>query len=161
MHHNPRRHYRRHYRRNPRGMRGIMSGTVIPATVGATGAVLLNLAMGYLPATFQTSIAGNALLKPLVGIGGAILLGMGASKIAGRQAGERVALGAVTVVLYGLINNTLKTALPNLPLSGMPRVGWVNPGMPVGMYAGTAPSRTVQPMQHTPQVGMYVGVPGY
>lgn len=144
---NPRRRHHRRMHRNPRTMKGIMSNTIIPASVGAGGALALNLALGYLPIP---AALNTAVVKPLIGLAGALAIGWIGSKVAGKQAGEQMAVGAAAVVLYQAANTALKTIAPTLPLSG-PRIGWVNPGLPVGEYVGVNRPRTVQPM------GEYVG----
>lgn len=137
MRRNPKRvHHRRRMRRNPRGLGNInafMKHTLIPSSVGAVGALGLDVILGYvpLPAALQTGV-----FKPIVRLVGAGLLGLVASKVANRETGERVAAGAVTVVLYDLFKGVVSQAAPNLPLSGIsgyPNLEFYSAGTPAGM----------------------------
>jgi hypothetical protein len=125
-----RRSHRRHYRRNPRGLtvKGFINNTLMPGSVGAFGALGLDIALGFipLPATLQTGM-----FRPVVRLAGAAALGMIAGKVVDARVGEQVAAGATIVVLYDLFKGFAKTALPNLPLSGME---YYSAGMPVGEY---------------------------
>lgn len=111
---------RRH--RNPRfglpSVRGVVRGTLMPAAIGATGALALDVAMGYanpyLPSFLQNKWA---LLG--VKIAGALGIGMVAGKFLGRERGRVAMLGAATVVVYGAAKSALQSAMPSLPgLSG-------------------------------------------
>lgn len=132
---NPRRHVSRRRRhrsfggfrmrrrkRNPRfglpSVNGIVKGTIMPAAIGATGAIALDVAYGYaspyLPAFLQSKWASLA-----VKLAGAIGIGMVAGKVLGRERGRVATLGAATVVAYGALKSSLATALPTVPgLSG-------------------------------------------
>lgn len=99
-------------------MNGILKGTIMPAAVGATGALALDVAYGYaspyLPAFLQNKWATLA-----VKIAGAIGIGMVAGKFLGRERGRVATLGAATVVVYGAAKSALSSAMPTLPgLSG-------------------------------------------
>ncbi len=144
---NPRkRRYRRH---NPRvaGLgafkpRAILN-TLIPAGIGAIGAIGLDVALSYvpLPAQFQ-----SGLWKNVTRIVGAVGLGVVAGMVVGRQKGQQVALGALTVASYTIIRDLVKENFPQLNLSGAEsydysdlRIGYTNPaamvtGNGVGAY---------------------------
>jgi len=158
-------------RRNPRrsrrsssaramSVKGFLNHTLMPATVGAGGGLLLNLALGYLP--LPTALNSN-FVKPIVGLAGAAAIGMIGSKVAGRRAGEQMAAGAAVVVIYGVLKNIINTAAPSLPLSDYNTMGWTNPGLPVGYSMGEYVGRAapaagggvVQPMPQS--MGEYVG----
>jgi len=119
---NPRRRVHRARRRhNPRMLGGFSMGGImnqlIPAAVGGAGAVALDVALGYLPAAtpdFLKTGMGNKALK----IGGAILLGVVAGKVLGRERGKAVAAGALTVVAYGIIKDGVGQVAPTVALSG-------------------------------------------
>lgn len=144
---NPRRRKRRYH--NPRVAalgafkpRAILN-TLIPAGVGALGAIGLDVAMSYipLPAQFQTGMWRN-----LARIVGAVGLGVVAGMVVGRQKGQQVALGALTVASYTIIRDVVKDKFPQLNLSGAEsydysdlRIGYINPaamvtGNGVGAY---------------------------
>lgn len=109
-----RRSRRRH--RNPFSVSGL-KGQLMPAAIGAGGAIALQIAYGYatpyLPAQLQTGY-----LPALVKLAGAIGLGMVAGKFLGREKGKEVTLGGLTVVLVGVITPLIAQAVPSLGLSG-------------------------------------------
>lgn len=165
---NPRRHrarrrihiMRRRRHRNPRfglpNVRGIVKGTLMPAAIGASGALALDVAMGYaqpyLPAMLQSKWAMLA-----VKIAGAVGIGMVAGKVLGRERGRVATLGAATVVVYGAAKSALSQALPTVPgLSGYQDFVDYSmqsraPGM--GFYS---PAPTLQPAMgaYLPNAGM-------
>lgn len=146
---NPRRRRRVHAlrrhrarRRNPRlfSMGGITSA-LIPAAIGGAGAVALDVGLSFvpLPAMLQGKLA-----KTGVKIAGALALGWVGGKVLGTDKGKAVTLGALTVVLYGVIKDAIATVAPGVPLSGVggggvdyadntigaymiPPLGYVNP----------------------------------
>ncbi len=113
-----RRHHRKHHRRsNPFSMRGI-SHTIMPAAVGATGAIALDVAYAYagrfLPAQLQSGF-----MPVLVKAAGAIGLGMLARRVVSREKANAATLGALTVVAYGAIKPLIAQFAPTIPgLSG-------------------------------------------
>lgn len=161
---NPRRRSRR-MRRNPRSLtsvKGFLNGTLIPGSVGALGALGLDVALGFLP---LPAVMQSGIFKPVVRLGGAMVLGMVASKIANRKIGEQVAAGATIVVLYDMFKGFAQTALPALPLSGIagyPNLEYYSAGMPVGEYVSRpmvtqqAANGVVQPVQQGQSMGEYV-----
>lgn len=127
---NPRRrHVSRHrshrrYRRNP-SFGSITSGimpTVKAGAIGAVGGLLNNLLYGYLgPNQFNilpTAVTGSPALIALWQALQAVGLGFAAKKIAPRYATD-LAVGAMTVTLYGFAKTQLAAAMPSLPLSGV------------------------------------------
>lgn len=84
-----------------------------PAGVGAAGAIGLDVALGYatfIPETFRTGWARHG-----IRLGGALLLGMVASKIVGKSTADAVRAGALTVVLYGVLKEVIQKFAPTLP----------------------------------------------
>lgn len=131
---NSRRHVRRIHARNPHrvsrrrvharsrhhnprfDMKGIINGYLIPAGIGATGALALDVGLSYLPlpTTLQTGLP-NAAVK----VAGALALGYASGKVLGRERGKAVAAGALTVVAYNLLKGLVKQYAPSIPgLSG-------------------------------------------
>jgi len=109
---------RRHHRRsNPFSIKGL-THTFMPAAIGATGAIALDVAyayaMPYLPATLQTGYFATA-----VKLAGAIGLGFGARKLLGREKGNAVTLGALTVVGYGAIKPLIAQFAPSIKMAGL------------------------------------------
>lgn len=152
---NPR-HRRLHRRRNPRrfgggfSIRRFMNDALVPAGIGAVGALGVNVVLGYampsLPTMLQSGY-GQAVAK----IVGAIAVGYVAGMAAGKRFGEQAMVGAVTVTLYDLLKSAAQSAMPTLPLSGY-NMGWISPGIQVGQmgeYVGS----------DRPHIGMgmYVG----
>lgn len=149
---NPRRRYRRaraairRFRRNPRGMGGnfnlshIMRDMLVPAGIGAAGALALDLAWGNLPipASLQTGT-----LAPVARIAGAVLIGIAVGMVAGKRNGAYATVGAMTVTLADLAKNWVASSYPAVSLGG-----YVSPRMG---YYGAARQFTNQ------RVGNYVG----
>lgn len=102
---------------NPRfDVKGIINGYLIPAGIGATGALALDVGLSYLPlpTTLQTGLP-NAAVK----VAGALALGYASGKVLGRERGKAVAAGALTVVAYNLLKGLVKQYAPSIPgLSG-------------------------------------------
>jgi hypothetical protein len=134
---NRRYHARRHYRRlrNPRrhggglgSMRGIVRNAVIPAAMGAGGAVVFDVVYGYLnpylPATFQSGWM-NVIAKGAFAVG----LGMVGMKFLGRERGRVMMLGALTVTAYG----ALRTAVAGMGIPGLSGYSDYTP-YPMGAY---------------------------
>ncbi|MGH7745384.1 MAG: hypothetical protein ACREQ5_11420 [Candidatus Dormibacteria bacterium] len=98
--------------------RSITSETVIPAGIGAVGAIGLDVVYAYATPYLPNALT-TGMIPYLVKLAGALGLGMVAGKIMGRSRGHMVALGATTVVAYGAIKGALSTALPTVKgLSG-------------------------------------------
>jgi hypothetical protein len=148
-----RKRHHRHRRSNPFSVKGL-TNSIMPAAVGAAGAVALDVvyayASPYLPANLQTGMIGS-----LVKLAGAFGLGMGARKFLGREKGNAIMLGALTVTGYGVIKPLIASFAPTIKgLSGyadytsmgayLPRPGMgaylPKPGM--GYYS---PAAVVQP----------------
>lgn len=148
-----RRFHSRRRHRNPRfglpSARGIVKQTLMPAAIGATGALALDVAYGYASPYLPTVLQGKwATLG--VKIVGALGIGMLASKTLGRERGRVATLGAVTVVAYGALKSALSQALPTVPgLSGYmdfvdysmqsraPGVGFYSPAAVIPPTSGT------------------------
>lgn len=166
---------RRRVHRNPRfgvpSVRGIVRQTLMPAAVGAGGALALDVAYGYaspyLPAFFQNKWATLG-----VKIVGALGIGMLAGKFLGRERGRVAMLGAATVVVYGAAKSALSQALPTVKgLSGYSdfvdysvgsRIGAYMPPGGMGFYS---PAATIAPSgvgaYMPPNLNGLEGVDGY
>mgnify|MGYP001566405584 CR=1 FL=1 len=108
---------RRHYRRNQMGgIMGTLQSSVMPVAIGAGGALLTDLAIGYLPLpdTVKTGI-----MRPITKGGVAIGLGIIAGMLTSKATGAKVMAGALTVVVYSELKAFLQTQMPKLPLSGV------------------------------------------
>lgn len=141
---------RRHVRRNPSfNLAGFkpatfVNRTLLPAGIGAGGALALDVALGYaaphLPAFLTTGTVGPLATK----IGGAVAIGMAAQAITkDRALAEQVTAGAIVVTLYGAAKKFLAAQFPTIP--GLNGMGVYVHGMG---YPGAARS--------FPDLGMYV-----
>lgn len=114
---NPRRK-RRSVRRNPiGGLRGFtLQGTVMPTMIGAGGAILTDLAMGFLPIpdTLKTGA-----LRPLVKAGAAVGIGFLVGMLTNKATGHKAMAGGLTVVAYDAAKTFLQQNVPQLPLAGV------------------------------------------
>jgi hypothetical protein len=119
--------HRKHRRHRARGRNpfsvGGLKHAIVPAAIGAGGAIALNIAYGYaapyLPASLQTGF-----MPALVKIAGALGLGMVAKKFLGATDAQYVTAGALTVVLVGVITPYISSAVPSLPgLAGLSALG--------------------------------------
>lgn len=141
---NPRRrrsHHARRRHRNPSlgmgSIKGFVRQNILPAAIGATGAVALDVvyayASPYLPATMQTG--WFATLAKVLGAAG---VGFAASKMLGRERGRAVTLGALTVVGYGVVKQLAQQFAPTIKgLSGYADyVGYNVPNQGIGAYMG-------------------------
>lgn len=126
---NPRKRRYIRARRNPRilggGAGGFLSNSLIPAAVGAAGAIAVDLAIGnltFLPASMKSG-AG----LPITRIGLSLLAGMAVGAIAGEEYGEQAAAGGMIVALYALAKNYMTTKMPNVRMARY---------MPLNRYLG-------------------------
>lgn len=112
---------RRRRKRNPSArmtMNSLVKGAVMPALVSSAGALGLDVLMGYanraLPANLQMGIGATA-----VKFAGAVALGMVGEKIKGRDFGQQIMVGGMTVTLHELMKSTVAANMPEVPLAGM------------------------------------------
>lgn len=97
--HNPK-SKRRRFRRNPRSIEaGFLNNTLMPAAIGAAGAIGTDMLIGYLPIPPQFK---QGLMLPVLKIAGALLVGMAVGAVSNREAGEEAAAGGVIVTLYSM-----------------------------------------------------------
>lgn len=150
------RRVRRHARRFASNRSGSLSlkpgalvkNTLIPAAVGGAGALLVDVAWGFLPvpASIKTGPMG-----PIAKAAGAIALGMVVSKVAGKEMGQRVTSGYLTVLAYNLLKGVVTKAMPQLPMGeyingmGYIQSGTFMPDHSVAAYL-PAPSANAAPM---------------
>lgn len=107
-----RRHRRSSYRRNPlslggMNMSGFLSDTLLPAAIGAAGALGIDMAWGYLPLPAELS---SGTFAPVIRIGAAIGLGYLVGMVAGKRFGQEAMAGAITVTLYDLVKGYMANA---------------------------------------------------
>lgn len=116
------------YRRNPRSIEaGFFNNTLIPAAIGAAGAIGSDWLLSYAPIPPQYKTGGvGVVLK----IASALLVGAAVGAVAGRESGEEAAAGGVIVTLYGMSRGFLAGA-----------------GMPAGAMSRYVPMNRYVPMQ--------------
>lgn len=128
MHHRRRRH--RHH--NPFSVRGL-SGSLMPALIGAGGAIGTDIAMAYaapyLPASLQ-----SGWLNILARAGAAIGVGYIAGMVSNRTVGKEVAAGGLVVVAYSALKQALAPTLGQSikGLSGLADFGDYSPAVSYG-----------------------------
>jgi hypothetical protein len=159
-HHRRRHHHRRHFRSNPifvkrRRFRrnpvedGIM-GALVPAGIGAVGAVGVDVILGNLPLP-ATLRAGWPLA--FARIGAALLLGAAFGAAAGEEFGNTVAAGGIVVTMYQLLKGAVIQTMPNVRMARY---------RPMGRYLGRA-FRSAGAMNRVPRfrlrgLGLHPGV---
>lgn len=109
---------------------GYVKNTIIPAGIGAAGALGLDVLLGVLPIPVALQ---SPTLRPVLRIAGAIGLGYLASMVAGKSIGEQVTAGAITVTLYDVLKGVVQQAVPSIPLSGYDYdLGYMSPALQAG-----------------------------
>lgn len=102
-------------RRNPitGKLGGIVSNTIMPAAIGAGGALTLDLIWGYLPIPAVVKV--GPMRHAAKGVG-AIGLGMLAGMVLKKDTANALALGAMTVVMYNAAREAVASFAPNIAL---------------------------------------------
>lgn len=134
---------RRRRRRNPRVTARSIQSDVMEALQGATGALALDVTLGYLPlpANLKAGIVGTG-VKALLAIGIGVL---GANtKIVRPATAKRFANGALTVVLHDELKKQVAQFMPNIAMGEylgvdyndyeMAGLGYHGAGYNPGMY---------------------------
>lgn len=132
--HNRMRRRHRHRAHNPFSMRGL-TGSVMPALIGAGGAIATDVAMAYLPLPTQLQSGWmNILTRAAVAVGVGYVAGMAVN----RQVGKEVAAGGLIVVAYGALKQALAPTLGASikGLSGLADFGDYTPAV-AGGYGDT------------------------
>lgn len=127
--HNPRTvHHRRRRRSNPRFNVAGLTSQVMPALIGAGGAVAMDVALGYLP---LPAMLQSGLPKQGVRVAAAVAVGWGASKVLGKAKGQAIMQGALTIIAYDLVKQLVHKFAPTVPgLAGdfeEVSLGYMNP----------------------------------
>lgn len=130
---------RRRYRRNPigggfgRGFVRQLTAPLMPAVLGAGGAIANDFAFGFLPlpATFKAGYIGVASKATL-----AVALGMVLARVVGANNAKQMTAGALTVLAYQTIKPVVASVVPGLGYAG---AGQVLMGG-VGEYISELPS---------------------
>jgi hypothetical protein len=105
---------RKRYKRNPMGLgsvKNIVTGQLLPAAYGAGGAVVLNLALSYLPLPDAVKTGWPRHGVRLVG---ALAVGWAARKFVKGSTGNAMAAGALIVVVYDIVKAALAQFAPEI-----------------------------------------------
>lgn len=94
------------------GLGGI-GKSVIPAAVGAGGAITLDLLWSYLPVP---AMVKTGPMRHVAKAAGAIGLGIIAGMLVKKDTANALAAGALTVVMYNAAREAVATFAPNIPL---------------------------------------------
>jgi hypothetical protein len=94
------------------GMTSFFGNTLLPAGVGAIGALALDMAWPYipLPAALQTGP-----FAPMVRIVGAVAIGWGVGLVTGKKFSKQAMAGALTVSIYDIAKGYLQNASAAAP----------------------------------------------
>lgn len=132
------RHSRRRSSRSANGLiGGFLSTTIVPAGIGALGAMAVDLSWSYLPLPDALK-TGPAV--PLVRIGAALAVGAVVGMMAGKRYGAEAAAGGILVTLYDTAKNFMQPTVPATPASvsayvdGMRGIGWYSPARSAGAF---------------------------
>jgi uncharacterized membrane protein YeaQ/YmgE (transglycosylase-associated protein family) len=130
---------RRRYRRNPSGgrftLRGFTTHTLVPSTIGAIGALGVDMALNLLPVPVAMK---TGIMAPVTRIAGAVAIGALVGMVANRRMGEQAAAGAITVVLYDTIKGMIGAKVPGLHglYGDYPTMEYVSPAATVDADLG-------------------------
>jgi hypothetical protein len=157
---------------------GIVSNDLIPAAIGAVGAVGADILWGFISPMFGTTFSGNAYLNALAKSGLVVVAGHFGGKVVGSRKATAATLGALTVITYELVSSLVKTAAPSLPMAGvgayMPPMNGLGAYLPqMGAYdalplmrsnpvrlAGYNPAPYLQGVGDMPYGSSYTGMGG-
>lgn len=118
----------------------LIKGTLMPAAIGGGGALLVDLAWGFAPIPAQIKTGP---LAPIAKIAGAIVVGAVAGKVLGKDVGQKVTAGYITVLAYNFAKSTVQKFAPALPL-GDYDMGYISPAVTM----------------NDPSIGAYIDGPG-
>jgi len=127
---------KRRFRRNPlpSSMSGFLNQSLVPAAIGAAGAVAVDYLLAVAP--IPDSMRSPATL-PLWRIAAAFGVGFAVSYVAGSKAGSEATAGGLTVAAYAMARNFMANNMPGVPLAryvkmnrylGMRGMGYVRRG---------------------------------
>jgi hypothetical protein len=126
-------------RRNPLGgrftLRGFTTQTLVPSTIGAVGALGVDMALNLLPVPVAMK---TGIMAPVTRIAGAVAIGALVGMMSNRRIGEQAAAGAITVVLYDTIKGMIGAKVPGLHglYGDYPTMEYVSPAATVDADLG-------------------------
>ena len=107
------------YSKNPISLNGVKMigrGLLMPAAIGAVGAVAINSAISYLPIPAQYKSGYTGVITKTVSI---VAVGWVASKVVKKQTADALVIGALTVLFYDVARNLVGQMLPSVRLGDM------------------------------------------
>lgn len=123
-------------RHNPIGKMGLPSvksvkdNLLIPAAVGAVGAVVIDVVAGKLPLPASMKVGNMRYVSKAAVM---IALGMLASKVIGKKQADAAVVGGMTVMFYGIVRDFAVKSFPAMmPLAGVDNsdnLGLYSPGL--------------------------------
>jgi len=128
---------RRRRHRNPLSMGGL-KGALVPAAIGAVGALGVQVAYSYATPYLPASLTSNQYVSSATRIGIAIGVGMLAKRFVGAQKAQAAVLGAITVELASMASFALAGKVPGLSGFG----AYLGSGM--GAYSSPNPAPYLQ-----------------
>jgi hypothetical protein len=157
-HRNPRRYHHRKRHRNPLSVSGL-KGVLMPAAIGAAGGLALDVAWNYLSPYVPASISGSPYLIAAAKIAAAVGIGMLARKFLGRDKGNAVMAGAVTIQVYSLASFALAGKVPGLSGLGAymgPRLSGLGSPNPAPYLNGLGRLRRTGVIGHPSSLSAYM-----
>jgi hypothetical protein len=121
------------------GVTGFIGNDLLPAAIGAGGALAMDMIwphLTFLPESLQTGP-----LLPVTRIGAALAIGFGIGMVGGTRMGRAATVGALTVTAYDMAKGYLaaNAAPPASPAASdngtsgyAPQLGWRNPARDAG-----------------------------
>lgn len=158
---NPSSSRRRRRRRNPTlNLRAFSPAAiidqVIPASIGAAGAVALDVAIANLPLPDQLKVGYS---RHAVRAVGAIALGMLSRYFVRPETAARIGSGALTVVMYGVLKDLIRDYVPAEVIAKVPGLSDVPDYTDVQLdYMNPAPG--IEAYLPTPGLTAYMDQPG-
>lgn len=120
---NPVRKHMKKRRRNPIGKMGLPSvksvkdNLLVPAAVGAVGAVVIDIVAGYLPLPASMKVGNMRYVSKAAVI---IALGVLAGKIVGKKQADMAVVGGLTVMFHGIVKDfAVKNFAGVMPMAGL------------------------------------------
>lgn len=130
--------------------------TLMPSAIGATGALGLDMLLGFLP---LPDALKTGPMRPVVRIAGAVGIGLLAGMVTNKRIGEQVGAGALTVVLYDTLKGFVQTNVPTLKLGDYdsdeyPSLEYLNPASVVNDTSSMG--EYISPMEGIAEAGEYI-----
>ena len=123
-------------------MRGFMQNTLMPSSVGAVGALGIDMVLGFLP---LPAMMKTGPMKTVIKIAGAAAIGAVAANFVKRETANQIAAGSITVALYDLLKGYTLPMLPpavqasivsmgenDVLMEEYPELGYEGAGYPAG-----------------------------